>query len=168
MAREICRGKSHGCPGARAGRRAREERRARRDARDDERCERRVRRGACEARAIRRARRFARDDEVHERVMNFAPTIAADDADAAEFAERASTSAPGSPAPVRPDGHLEDLPLQILWETTVRATPRALTAFAGYYRPGCSCTPEAPRSFCEIHAHPVFTDPALSPPVHLL
>ena len=46
--------------------------------------------------------------------------------------------------------------------------PRALNGFAGYYRPGCSCTPEAPRSFCETRAPRVFTDPALSPPEQLL
>ena len=100
-------------------------------ARDDERCERRVRRGACEARAIRRARRFARDDEVSTFCANFAPTSAAndaDDADAAEFAERASTSAPGPPA--RPEGHPCDPSLWISWEIPVQVS------FAGISQPG--------------------------------
>ena len=70
-------------------------------------------------------------------------------------AHAARTRAPARFTPANLVGH------------TARATPRALTGFAGYYRPGCSCTPEAPRSFCATPARTVFTHPALSPPRHL-
>ena len=62
-------------------------------------------------------------------------------------------------------GHPCDLPLQISWAISFS---RALTSFAGIYSQARSCTPEAPRSFCETRAPRVFTDPALSPPEQLL
>ena len=52
-------------------------------------------------------------------------------ANAAEFADRASTSAPGPP--VRPEGHPCDPSLWISWEIP------AQVSFAGILEPGCTC-----------------------------
>ena len=41
-------------------------------------------------------------------------------------------------------------------------------SFAGYLELGCSCTPDGPRSFCEMSWLPLFTGSALSPLVRVL
>ena len=92
------------------------------------------------------------------------------EASSAASSSRGERVARGARRPVRAArarAPMRSIPMDLIG-ITVRAIPRSLTGFAGILEPGCSCTPEGPRSFCEISARPVFTDPALSPPVRLL
>jgi hypothetical protein len=108
------------------------------------------------SRANRRARRIARASHAPRRTRRSQRS--------SSRAWRRARRYSRARRPARAPGHPCDLPLQI---SRAISFPRALTGFAGYYRPGCSCTPEGPGSFCETRAHCVFALPAPSPPVQL-
>ena len=65
----------------------------------------------------------------------------------------------------RPRWHLQDLTYKSCGKSQLLLV---FDSFAGYLELGCSCTPDGPRSFCEMSWLPVFTGSALSPPVRVL